>query len=100
MKAKREDNKEQLKRHVQVHEGVKYWKDWNYKCKQCNFKSVKKVLLQAHVETEHQSIQFLCGQCDYIAECKNTLKEHKRVHVKSTDIIFYLCDQCNYKTKQ
>ena len=49
-------------------------------------------LFSGSQENEHFEVRFPCDECEYVANKKVNLKQHKEAH----DEIFYPCAKCEY----
>ena len=46
------------------------------KCDQCDYNPIRKCTLKEHIESKHESVQYICDQCDFKAKLKQQLKRH------------------------
>ena len=61
-----------------------------FKCKECNFHSSKKVMIEKHWKDTHEVLEYFdCSQCDTcvnsIPQLNQHVKEFHKIKVKTTD---------------
>ena len=62
-----------------------------YKCSDCNFKTVHRKSIRVHIESLHKDITYKCGECKYQA----TQRGHLRLHIKAKHLKQkYFCIDC------
>jgi len=84
-----------LQRHVKrKHEGQAFL------CDQCDYKGSTKSYLQEHMESKHMGIRHYCDLCTYSSSVKRNLKAHKNVAHEGFVLPTFMCDQCQFTTKQ
>ncbi|XP_013184706.1 zinc finger protein 260 [Amyelois transitella] len=84
-----------FKIHVKCHEGIKrvHRKDKsNYYCNDCEYRSLNKCTLQAHINKYHLHIRpFVCQICSKGFYKKSNLTEHAMTHTNAKNLT---CEQC------
>ncbi|XP_023309767.1 zinc finger protein 809-like [Anoplophora glabripennis] len=72
-----------------------------YKCKICNYKSKKKILLINHQLAHKDPSQvkmYRCNDCDYETKYKCVIKLHQLKHKDPSQVQMYRCNDCHYET--
>ncbi|XP_018564464.2 zinc finger autosomal protein-like [Anoplophora glabripennis] len=73
-----------------------------YKCKVCNYKSKKKILLMNHqlVHKDPSQVKmYRCNECDYETKYKYVIANHQLKHKDTSQVQMYRCNDCDYVTK-
>ena len=83
-------NKNALKTHKLIHEGVKL------QCDKCDYTTVKKFHLKQHVINMHDPVYFYCDQCAFRAKRMRYIKEHK---AREHEGRLFMCDKCEFTAK-
>ncbi|XP_052834511.1 ikaros family zinc finger protein isoform X1 [Octopus bimaculoides] len=69
-----------------------------YKCRFCNFSTMKYTQLQLHMP-KHGGVKALkCPLCDYSTNDKSNFRRHKRLHLRNNPVNVLKCDKCTYST--
>uniref|UniRef100_A0A8D9FFX8 Zinc finger protein 569 n=1 Tax=Cacopsylla melanoneura TaxID=428564 RepID=A0A8D9FFX8_9HEMI len=82
-------NKQNLKRHLLIHEGIQY------PCSQCNKSFSQKGHLKLHL-LRHEGIKYPCNKCTKSFSIKSSLKRHLLGH----EGIKYPCNKCTKSFSQ
>ena len=71
-----------------------------YACAACDFKTSKKIFLNAHKKATHtKEVRYSCNMCTYKAFHFQSLRSHvAKIH--ETDFGFRSCSKCEYKTSK
>ena len=81
-----------LKKHEQIHSGVK-----PFKCNQCDYKCSQSNALNYHKRIHSAERPFGCDQCGKEFKYLGHLKVHKRIHTNERP---FKCEQCDKKFSQ
>ena len=64
----------------------------NFKCDQCDYKTINKKILENHVRQNHTTERpFKCDQCDFAGASKAALHHHSRTHNDRN----FICSICS-----
>ena len=76
------------------------------KCPQCDFKANKALLVRRHINTQHETQVYSCGQCKYKCTTMESFQQHQLLMCKgdteevqgsSNERELFLCDRCDYE---
>ena len=86
-------SKYSIKLHTQsMHDGLGF----RYVCRECGYKTNRKIPFEGHMSFKHGGEQFKCDKCDYHAT-----KQSLKLHTKSKhDRLRYPCGECGFKATQ
>jgi len=65
-----------------------------FKCTMCDFSSVWSDNLKRHIESKHESSQYMCNICFYIGPNQRSFKHHMKRHEGKV----FNCDNCDYSS--
>ena len=82
-------------------EGKGSFREKQYSCNECDFKTKIKGDLRSHLLTKHNIIEngssiFQCYQCDYVSTRQSRLKIH--MSAKHSTFKDFTCDECDFAT--
>ena len=66
-----------------------------YKCDYCDYRCIKRSILQRHIRTHTGEKPYKCDYCDYRCAWRDYLAQHIRTH---TGEKLYKCYRCEYRS--
>jgi len=76
------------------------------KCPQCDFKASKALLVRRHINTQHETQVYSCGQCKYKCTTMDSFQQHQLLLCKGDAVEargttnereLFACDRCDYE---
>ena len=64
-----------------------------YRCKDCDFTSLKRFKLKFHIEAKHDGVKYTCNECEYSSINKHTVIAHKK---SKHEVKIFPCTICSY----